>query len=109
MGGLLSYREGEENGLKFQKWFSVLLLSSAEIQIHGEIICAASLCVYTDKIRQESNLFFPADTLTSHTDALKIQMHTPHTLLRGPGLHFIAVCPTSSRSASFHLQQRHGK
>lgn len=37
-------------------------------------------------------------------------IHTHHhTLLRGPGLHFMAVCPTSSRSASFHFQQRDGK
>lgn len=47
------------------------------------------------------------DRWEQNTDA---RTHTQNgTLLRGPGLHFTAVCPTSFRSASFHVQQRHGK
>ena len=72
------------------------------------------LYLYTqDETGEEKVTLFSMHTHTrtdrceQNTDA---HTHTQdHTLLRGPGLHFTAVCPTSSRSASFHFQQRDGK
>lgn len=64
-------------------------------------ICALLIYVRIDctRLYRKMSVVFTCGT---NTDA-----HTQ--LWRGPGLHFTAVCPTSSCSASFDFQLRDGK
>lgn len=96
--------------------FRLVVESSCDThaQMHREILYAVSLSVYFNKTGQEKTLYFSMKTQSHHRQN-KMQMHshthtqTHKTLLWGPGLHFTVVCPTSSRSASLHFQQRDGK
>ena len=100
--GLWRSRWGRKNGVKFQKQFFHLVV----VQRRKTDRCTylSFLHIRVNKWGQEN--ICPV-AYTHHDDTHNHPRGQKP--VRGPGSQFTAVCPTSSRSASFHLQHRDGK